>query len=87
MSYQRKLGDKKRLKKITMDLGGGWPAGAYEATSRNGKKTYLKRYWKSEGKESSWAWNKKYARKVCRKFLKKNDFYTKKAYDLWWSVW
>lgn len=87
MSYKRKLGDKKRLKKITLDYGAGWPSGADEVTSRSGKKTYLKRYWKSEGKDSCWAWNKKYARKVCRRFWKEKGYYTKKAYDLWWNVW
>ena len=86
MSYQRKREDKKRLKKLTMDYVGGWPAGAYEATDRSGHKTYLRRYWKSQGKKSSWAWNKKYSHKVYRRFTNKYDFYTKKAFDLW-NVW
>ena len=86
MSYQRKQEDKRRMKKVTMEVTGGWPAGAYY-TEREGQNHYLKRCWKSEGKNSHWAKAKKYSHKVYRRFVKKNDFYSKKAYDLWWIVW
>lgn len=82
--YYRKQEDKKRLEKILQEHT-GWPTGAYYR-EREGQRKYLKRYWKSQGKNSCWAYNKKYSHKVYRKFIKKNDYYTKKAYDLWWNV-
>ena len=83
-SYIRKQEDNKRLRKM-VDYG-WWPSGAYESQKPN-KKPYLKRYWKSQGKKSCWAWNKKQSHRKYRQFIKKNGFYSKKAYDLWWSVW
>ena len=87
MSYQRKKEDNRRLKKMIVDGAGWWPSGAYEAISRSGNKTYLKRYWKSQGKKSCWAWNKKQSHRKYRRFIKENEYFTKKAYDLWWNVW
>ena len=86
MGYQRKQEDKRRMQKVTMEVTGGYPAGAY-FKEHKGQRSYLKRSWKSEGKKSLWAWNKKHSHRVYRNFVKQNDFYTKKAYDLWWSVW
>lgn len=85
MSYQRKKEDNKRLKKLAETK--WWPAGAYETSKPHTNKKYYKRCWKSQGKNSCWAWNKKYAHRVYRRFIKKNEYYSKKAYDLWWSVW
>lgn len=86
MSYQRKHEDNKRMRKVIMEVTGGWPAGAYYK-ERDGQRKYLKRYWKSEGKHSCWAWNKRYSHRVYRRFIKQKDFYSKKVYDLWWNVW
>lgn len=86
MSYNRKQEDKKRLKKMIEDGAGWWPCGAYESQKPN-KPKYFKRYWKSRGKNSAWAWHKKQSHRTYRRFVKQNDFYSKKAYDLWWNVW
>ena len=84
MSYQRKREDKKRLAKMVVEGAGWWPSGAYVAQRGEEGKPHLKRYWKS--KDSSYKWCKKQSHRTYRRFIKRNDFYSKKAYDLWSHV-
>ena len=86
MSYQRKQEDQRRLKKLLNNCSGGYPTPVYEDNKPN-KPAYLRRFWKSEGKKSSWAWHKKHARKMSRLYFKKHDCYTKKVYDPMWMNW
>jgi len=88
MGYQRKQEDNRRMRKVTMEVTGGWPAGAYYR-ERDGQRKYLKRYWKSQGKNSCWAYNKRYSHRYIRRKYKDKDYSVPvyKAYDLWWNVW
>lgn len=82
MSYNRKQFDKKKLKKLA-DEHANWFGGSYY---NEDKKRYV-HIWKSGGKKSFWAVCKRIARRKARLFLKRHDYYSKQADDLWWNVW
>ena len=83
MSYNRKQFDKKKLKKLAKECA-GWCGGSYYS-ERKGR--YI-RFWKSRRKNSFWATEKRYGRRIYRRRANKVDYkLAKKAYDLWWNVW
>ena len=82
MSYSRKQYDNKKLQRISMENLNCYPGGSYYDESKG---RYIRTY-KSKRKTSCWAAFKKLARKKSRLYAKQNDVYTKKAFDLWWSV-
>ena len=81
MSYNRKQFDKQKLKKLA-DECSGWCGGCYYSTYRN---RYI-RFWKSRGRTSNYALYKKFARRKCRRYAKKFDFYSKKFDDPRWHA-
>lgn len=87
MSYKRKQGDNKRYRRLYKTACNGYPWPIWEESKPN-KKKYFVRYWKSDGKNSCWAWNKKYGRRHVRRKYKNSEEkipYTK-CFDLWWNV-
>lgn len=83
MSYSRKQFDKKKLKKLTNESCNGWIGGAWY-DERN---TCYRRYWKSHGATSRYAYYKKFYHKRMRRFIKKYGWYSKKEFDLIWMCW
>jgi len=79
MSHNRKQFDKKKLKKLAEEC--SWSGGSYY----NERKGRYVRIWKSDLR--LYRDEKKYSRRVLRRFLKKNGYTTKKVYDLFWNVW
>ena len=82
MSYSRKQFDKKKLKKLAEECC-GWIAGSYY----NKRKGCYIRFWKSRGKRSMYAIYKRAARRKCRRYAKKVNFYSKKFDDPRWYAW
>ena len=83
MSYSRKQFDKKKFKKLAHDSCNGWKGGCYYSRYLG----HWVRYWKSHGHTSRYTFYKKYCHKRRRQFLKKNDWYSKKEFDLIWTCW
>ena len=84
MSYQRKQEEKKRYRKLVKQ-DPGYPQPVFYTYYRSNP--HWKRYWKSQGRTSAWAWNKKYARRKARLMAKRTDIYTNKVADPWYMTW
>ena len=82
MSYNRKQFDKRKLKKLASKCS-GWCGGSYY----NERKGCYIRFWKSQGKNSIYAFFKRESRRKARRYFKKYGFWSKKSDDLWWNVW
>ena len=78
MSYQRKQEDQRRLKKLSKKFGEYFPSGTYydEAKGR-----YIRFY-----RGRNYTVEKRIARRQNRRFVKRNGYYNKNHYDLWWIV-
>lgn len=85
MSYKRKSEDKKRYKKLYYKTNNGYPPAVYFKYWV--KKPHLVRFWKSQGKNSCYAFCKKYARKKARNYANRNGFYEKKIVDPMYMAW
>lgn len=72
MSYYRKLEDKRRLKKLASKNGSVW----YSEEDKRYLRWYKTPYWKYLKRESN---------KRIRQYTKKDGFYSKKIFDIWWS--
>ena len=83
MSYKRKQQEKKRYRSLHNRMSGGYPQPVWW----NKKKGCWVRYWKSEGKNSCYAWAKKYSRKKIRCKTKRTNVYTKKVSDPMYIAW
>ena len=89
MSYKRKQKEKRRYQKLFNDSkDAGYPCPVWPRNKPN-KDTYFKRYWKSQGVNSSWAWNKRQAHRTTRRKYNQNigdKTSYNKMIDLWWNV-
>lgn len=77
-SYHRKQGDKKRLEQIDKRCGHYYPRGVYYDEEQG---RYIRCY---RGK--CYTVEKRIARRQNRRFAKRNGYYNKHHYDLWWIV-
>lgn len=68
VTRKNEVNHKKKLEKTAKKIS-GYPAPAYKITvkDKKGKNTYTKRFWKSNGKKSSYAWFKKQANRNVRR--------------------
>ena len=80
MSYKRKQDEKLRFKRLLREACYGYPWALNEKQSRNS--LHYVRLYKSSGKHSSWAINKK---RYNRNLGDKTNYH--KIYPLWWKVW
>lgn len=77
MSYFRKQYDKEKLKKLSSIPSRG--GGSYFNETKG---CYVRYYM-----DFAWArYCKKQSKKCIRRYMKRNNIYTKKAYDLWWNI-
>lgn len=85
MGFKRKEFENRKLERLSQKtlahtcVGGG--------SYYNGRKCRYVRVWKSNGRKSCWAKAKKRSHKVYRIFIRENDFYSPKSYDIYWEVW
>ena len=84
MSYKRKQEEKKRYKRM-LQSNPGYPPPVFYTYWRS--RPHWKRFWKSQGRTSSWASNKKWARRKARLMAKRTDIYTNKVADPWYMTW
>ena len=80
--WYRKIEDKERLKKLSENIGDGYPQPVYYDKDKG---RYV-RLWKSEGKRSNYAYFKRRCRKDIRRRAKSLGYYHKKLSELWWKV-
>lgn len=84
MSYKRKQEEKKRYRRLEKQVQSYPPAVFYTYWRSN---PHWRRYWKSQGRKSCWASNKRYARRKARVAAKRTDVYTNKICDPWYMTW
>ncbi len=83
MSWGRKQFDKQKLKRLAHESRNGIFGGCWYDESKH----YYSRIYKSKGRNSNYAFYKRYYHKRMRRFVNKHGWYSKKEYDLMWRCW